>query len=272
MRRLRLLFFNLGVIFFISMTSAAQALSDISTPEKPTMTGGKILPPGTRWQWQLSGPIDTTLAVDMFDLDLFETPKSIIDALHDKKVIVICYFSAGSWESYRSDASIFPANIRGLTMDGWPDEKWLDIRDTGSLRKIMASRLDLAVNKGCDGVEPDNVDGYSNDTGFPLTANDQIRYNRWLSNEAHARNLSIGLKNDLEQIVDLVSYFDWALNEQCFEYDECELLTPFIKAGKAVFGVEYNIKTSNFCSKANRMNFDWLLKNLNLDAKRVSCR
>ncbi|MFQ5420160.1 MAG: endo alpha-1,4 polygalactosaminidase, partial [Anaerolineae bacterium] len=118
----------------------------------------------------------------------------------------------------------------------------------------------------------DNVDGYTNDTGFPLTTNDQIAYNTWLSNQAHARGLSIGLKNDLGQIPDLVNIFDWALNEQCFQFDECADLIPFVQAGKAVFGVEYELDAADFCPQANAMNFDFLQKNLDLDAWRVSCR
>lgn len=274
MNKRRLLYFTSGIIFFISVLSTIQAKSSSPVPSLQEANKSEIkkLPPGTQWQWQLAGTIDASLPVDMYDLDLFETPQDLIDSLKRKNIVVICYFSAGSWEKYRSDAGSFPADTLGNIMDGWPDEKWLDIRKISSLSKIMTSRLDLAVKKGCDGVEPDNVDGYKNDSGFPLTAEDQLRYNKWLSKEAHTRNLSIGLKNDLDQINELVTYFDWALNEQCFEYDECKQLTPFIKAGKAVFGVEYNIKPSKFCSKANQMNFDWLYKNLNLDAKRTSCR
>jgi len=67
--------------------------------------------------------------------------------------------------------------------------------------------------KGCDGVEPDNVDGYTNDTGFNLTSNDQIQYNKFLANEAHQRGLSIGLKNNLDQIEVLEPFFDFAVNE-----------------------------------------------------------
>jgi hypothetical protein len=137
---------------------------------------------------------------------------------------------------------------------------------------VRAARLDLAVSKGCDGVEPDNIDGYTNDTGFPLTYQHQINYNVWLAQQAHARGLSIGLKNDLDQIPDLVDDFDWAINEQCFEYDECDTLLPFITANKAVFGVEYEGETTDFCPQANAMNFDWLKKALDLDAFRVACR
>lgn len=109
-------------------------------------------------------------------------------------------------------------------------EWWLDIRRLDILGPIMSNRLDLAKTKGCDGVEPDNVDVYTqvNSGGFKITYQDQLVYNRWLANEAHARNLSIGLKNDLDQIKDLVSYFDFAVNEQCWEYNECDTLQPFI--------------------------------------------
>ncbi|MCG3211095.1 MAG: hypothetical protein FOGNACKC_04732 [Anaerolineae bacterium] len=228
--------------------------------------------PGTSWQWQLSGSIDTSFAVQMYDIDLFDTPQSVIDQLHAGGRVVICYFSAGSWEDWRADATDFPASVLGNQLDGWPDEKWLDIRQLDILGPLMQARLDLAVQKQCDGVEPDNVDGYTNNSGFPLAAANQLAYNIWLAEQAHSRGLSIGLKNDLGQIPQLVSYFDWALNEQCFEYTECDALTPFVDAGKAVFGVEYNLETSAFCSQANTRNFDWLKKNLVLDAARTACR
>jgi hypothetical protein len=228
--------------------------------------------PGTSWQWQLSGSIDTSFDVDMYDIDLFDTAVATIDQLHKDGRIVICYFSAGSWENWRDDADEFPDSVLGKTLDGWPDEKWLDIREIDILGPIMGARLDEAANKGCDGVEPDNVDGYTNKSGFPLSYQDQLNYNIWLANAAHERGLSIGLKNDLDQVVDLIEHFDWALNEQCFQYDECELLLPFVEAGKAVFGVEYRGNTNSFCPQANAMDFDWLKKKLKLNAWRVACR
>jgi hypothetical protein len=88
-------------------------------------------------------------------------------------------------------------------------------------------------------VDPDNVDGYTNNTGFPLSYQDQIAFNSWLASEAHQRGLSIGLKNDLDQIDDLIDYVDLSVNEQCHEYAECNLLQPFIEAGKPVFNAEY---------------------------------
>lgn len=240
----------------------------------PTPAPGAVWQPapGTSWQWQISGRIDTSVDVTMYDIDLFDAPQSVIDTLHAEGRVVICYFSAGSWEDWRPDAEQFPAALLGNPLEDWPGERWLDIRQRATLEPIMAARLDLAVRKGCDGVEPDNVTGYANDSGFPLTGREQLQYNIWLANAAHSRNLSIGLKNDLEQIPALLPYFDWALNEQCFEYDECDTLLPFIEAGKAVFGVEYSGSPDDFCPQANALNLDWLKKRLELDAWRVACR
>lgn len=228
--------------------------------------------PGTSWQWQLSGEIDTSFDVEMYDIDLFEAPQSVIDELHDDGRIVICYFSAGSWEDWREDAGDFPDDILGEQLEGWEDERWLDIRQIDALAPIMETRLDLAMAKECDGVEPDNIDGYANGSGFALNEQDQLNYNLWLAENAHERGLSIGLKNDLDQIPELVAAFDWALNEECFYYDKCELLLPFIRAGKAVFGVEYELDHSEFCTQANDLNFDFLKKNWDLDAWREACR
>jgi hypothetical protein len=121
-------------------------------------------------------------------------------------------------------------------------------------------------------MEPDNVDGYANDSGFSLTYQDQIQYNSFIADEAHARGLSVGLKNDLDQISDLLPSFDWALDEQCFQYSECKKLLPFIEAGKAVFEVEYSLPPTKFCPEANSLNFNSMKKHLNLGVYRVPCR
>ncbi len=227
--------------------------------------------PGTSWQWQLSGELDTSLSVDMYDLDLFDTPTATIAALKARGVVVVCYFSAGSFEAWRPDARAFPEAVKGEKMAGW-DELWLDVRRLDVLAPVMSARLELAAAKGCDGVEPDNVDGYANATGFPVSYADQLAYNRFIAAAAHARGLSVGLKNDLDQVPDLEASFDWALVEECFEFDECERLLPFVEAGKAVFGVEYDLEPAAFCARANAYDFDWLKKRLELDAYREACR
>ncbi len=87
-----------------------------------------------------------------------------------------------------------------------------------------------------------------------------MRFNRFLAAAAHARGLSIGLKNDLDQVATLEGDFDWALNEQCFQYDECGKLRPFVDAGKAVFVAEY--RAGAFCARARADGYMAMLKRL----------
>ena len=148
-------------------------------------------------------------------------------ALHERDIRVICYLSAGSWEPYRPDSAGFPADLLGGPVAGWPDERWLDIRRLDTLRPLMAARLDLCRDKGFDGVEPDWLDSHTQDTGFPITVADQLRYNRMLADMAHERGLAIGLKNDLGQADELADLFDFSVVEQCAEFDECRLSNRF---------------------------------------------
>lgn len=236
-------------------------------------TGTAARPPlRAMWQIQYTGELDTSLRVDLFNLDLFDTPPQVIEALKARGVFVMCYFSAGTWEDWRPDAALFPPEVLGEALADWPGERWLDVRRLDVLQPLMTARLDLARTKGCDGVDPDNVDGYANETGFPLTAEDQLAYNLWLAQAAHQRGLSIGLKNDVDQIPALVEAFDWALNESCFTYDECTRLLPFVEAGKPVFVIEYALAPADFCPQALAWDFNALAKRRVLDAYRVDCR
>ncbi len=238
----------------------------------PTQPQNIVTPPNGSWQIQYSGDINTNLNVDIYNLDLFDTDPAIISNLHTRNIFVMCYFSAGSFEDWRPDSKDFPAIILGKDYEGWPGEKWLDIRNIELLAPIMFTRLDLAAQKGCDGVDPDNVNGFANDTGFPLTYEDQIKFNIWLTEAAHTRGLSIGLKNDSEQMADLLPYFDWQLQEECFQYDECELLLPFIEAGKPVFNIEYTLPTDDFCSQSKELGINSIRKNLELDEYIDTCK
>jgi endo-alpha-1,4-polygalactosaminidase (GH114 family) len=240
-------------------------------------SGGVWSPkPGTSWQWQLTDTLDQSVNVAMYDIDLFDNSAATVQALHGKGRVVICYFSAGSREDWRSDAGQFQKPDYGKPLDNWPGETWLDVR-SANVRAIMKARLDLAVQKQCDGVEPDNVDGYSNDTGFPLSKNDQLDYNKFLAQEAHARGLSVGLKNSVELVGDLVSHFDWALNEECLSFNECGTLVPFLSASKAVFHVEYvddaaqgPAKQTSVCKTTSINGFSTLIKTWDLDAWRLA--
>ncbi|MFI7448740.1 endo alpha-1,4 polygalactosaminidase [Nonomuraea sp. NPDC049714] len=297
MRLPRHLIAALAAFCTVALTGTAQAETRTQARPAPTAASEKVeLPapvpcPGcwrpalrTSWQWQLASvPKEPFSDVTMYDIDGFDATAATVRRLHATKAgrKVVCYISAGSYEDWRKDEGDFPASVLGDPLDEeWEGERWLDIRKyTGALGDVMRARLDMCKAKGFDAVEFDNVDGYTNETGFDLDAADQLRYNAWLANEAHTRGLSAGLKNDLAQIPALLPYFDWALNEQCWQYKECTTkqngdygYDRFVAAGKAVFTVEYELPTSKFCTKSNAQNFNSLKKKLKLDAYRVACR
>ena len=215
--------------------------------------------------------MNTRVDAEVFDIDGALSPVSLVRRLQRRGRRVICYFSAGTYESFRRDRDLIPPEVRGKPLDDFPDERWVDIREIAKLRPMIESRLDTCRRKGFDGVDFDNVDGYANDTGFPLSGRDQIRFNRFLAAAAHRRGLAAGLKNDLGQIRQLVGAFDFHVDEQCFEFAECTRLLPFIRRGKAVFHIEYARRPAAFCPQARRYGFSSIYKRVDLRAFRVAC-
>jgi hypothetical protein len=269
----------LGIVMLLGLSPAfgQRRRNHGHTPPPPTPPpvtqppGGLWKPQGqVEWQWQLTSPVDQSVNASVYDIDLFDNDASVVASLHAAGRKAICYVDVGTWEDWRPDAASFPASVKG-SGNGWPGEKWLDIRQLDVLGPIIGHRFDLCKAKGFDAIEPDNIDGYSNSTGFPLSYQDQIDYNRFIATAAHARGLSIGLKNDVEQVPDLLSSFDWAIDEECFKYKECDALAPFVSSGKAVLEVEYGGNTNNFCPTANAMGFSSMKKHLSLDAWRQPC-
>ena len=244
--------------------------SPLPTENPPSVFTGWQPRPDDRLQIQYADyPPDLDVDADVFSLDLFEAPQESIDALHARGRKVICYLNSGSWEEYRPDAADFPEDVIGKDYEGWPGEKWLDIRRYAEFAGVMQTRFDLAVEKGCDGIDADNMQNYDEDTGFEISAADQLAYNRWLSQQAHSRGLAIGLKNDPGQAAELAAWFDWSLVEDCSVYEWCSELQPFAQSGKAVFQVEYTDDWPSgapLCAEAAELGYSALLKNRELDA------
>ncbi len=239
----------------------------------PTPAAARWQPKPTTspWQWQLTGRVDLGVRARVFDIDGLRAKASTVRALHRRRRRAICYVSAGTYEPFRADAKRLPAEVLGRPLAGFPDERWLDIRRIDLLAPVLRARLDICARKGFDGVEPDNVDGYANRTGFPLTGADQLRFNRWIATEAHARDMAVGLKNDTAQVKALVRDFDFAVVEQCFEFRECSRYSPFVKARKPVFVAEYAVRPARFCARAKRLRFSAIHKRLALGRFRRTC-
>ena len=247
-------------------------------PPPPPASGVWHPTPHTTWQWQITGRVDETVPAQMFDIDLFdaragEINAGVIGRLHAQGAVVICYMDSGAWESYRPDASAFPAAVIGNST-GWSGERWLDIRPQSwpLIEPIIVDRMKLAVSLGCDGIEPDQNNPVGNNPGFPITYADEKAWYLEVAEDAHALGLSVGMKNGIEIVdSDLVNAFDWALNEECFQYNECAALKQFVAAGKAVFQVEYQGDPQSFCPSATSLGFSSMKKRLELDAWRAAC-
>jgi hypothetical protein len=244
--------------------------------------GGNSLPVGVpltadkalQFHWVLGGALDvnepmqmglrdfygnTLPEPDVYDIDGELNDKSVVDYLHAKGKKVICYFDAGVYETYRTDAWKFEQlqpQIWKNKDDGWDNSYWLDYGRVSELEPIMRARTQMCKDKGFDSIEPDEIDGWQNDTGFygvhTVEGYDkQLVYDKALATWAHEAGMSMGLKGNIEQAHDLYDDFDWTLNEECFMNDECLAvydeahgedvtgLAPFVQRNKAVFIAEY---------------------------------
>jgi hypothetical protein len=233
-----------------------------------------------------------TVAPTVFDIDILQDGKcyspqdysvlnyAAVQALHVRGAKVVGYVDAGTAETWRPD---FPEMqsfdqscdgcLFGNPLSHFPDEYWLNINtdvtginpNTGQretarrfLLDEMLTRVKEARLIGVDAIEFDDVDAYQNDTGLSISAGAQLQYNAALANLAHRMGLSVGLKNDLDQADALQPYFDFAINEECWQFGECGALKPWpAQYGKAVFNVEYELEPAAFCSKADSSRFDF---------------
>ncbi len=213
----------------------------------------------------------TCVRPSVYDIDLYGPDgvtlnAAAVRAIRRRGGYAVCYVDAGTWERWRPDAGSFPRGLLGRS-NGWPGERWLDIRRRSTLLTLMSRRVAKCAEAGFEAVEFDNVDGYANQTGFHLTASDQLAYDRALAALAHRDGLAAGLKNDYAQVAALAPSFDFAIDEQCLRYDECGLLGPFVRSKKAVYDVEYGPVSGARCAGARRLGVTVISKTLALLAQ-----
>jgi hypothetical protein len=228
--------------------------------------------PNTAWQIQLTGTIDTSFDVKMYEVDLFALGAPTAAQLHGQGRVIACYVSVGTAEPYRADYASFPVSAIGNALSDYPQEHWLDIRDA-TVRTLMAARLQLASTNGCDAVELSNLQAHTHDSGFPLTQADELSYARWLIGECHARGISAGVSTSDDLVTSLVADAEWGLTEECLAYADCPAWQPFSAAGKAVFMIEYGSASDvpSLCPEAAQLGYSLVIKRRALDAFRVGC-
>ena len=218
------------------------------------------------WYWQLQGRIDGTRRVAAYDVDGFDTSATEVRRLHAAGKHVICYIDAGTWENWRPDARRFPPAALGRG-NGWPGERWLDVRRPVVRRLMRARLLDECAHKGFDALEPDNIDGYQASTGFSITAGEQLAYDEWIARTAHGLGMAVFQKNDSGQARRLEPSFDGVLAEQCNQYSECGAYEPYLRAGKPVLDAEYSLVVGQFCGADGRAGIMGARYDLALDGR-----
>jgi Glycoside-hydrolase family GH114 len=227
------------------------------------------------------------VAPRVFDIDPWQDGKcyrsanygvlnvAAVRALHARRKRVVAYVDAGTAENWRPDYGEYGAFDRschgclfGKALSRYRDEYYLNInadalgvnphthrRQTqrAFILSELARRVAKAVRLRFDAVEFDNVDAWENPTGVRISPATQLVFNAEIANLAHRMGIRVALKNDPGQLAALERYYDFAISEQCFEYRQCEVYRPWVRRRRAVLDVEYSVRPSRFCRRADRL-------------------
>jgi len=264
--------------FFVSTLLATTALSS------PLKRRANVFQIGSKWQIDISND-DVVSAGNLvpddaavWDIDLFNTPAETIAQIKAQGKQVICYFSAGTSENWRPDFGDFQEDDQGADLPDWPGERWLNLRSE-NVWNIQERRIQMAAEKGCDAIDPDNMDGYSNENGGglspPLTQEDSIAFLGKMADAASSLGMSTGLKNAMDILPSVQDSIAFAVNEECEPNSECSAYDSFLSSGKPVFHIEYGSASQapEFCLEGSEdgASFSTVIKNLDLDLWAAYC-
>jgi len=257
---------------------------DRTTTTNPVTTGDWYRPAlKTKWSWQNEGNIEIIDNVSMYVVDLFTIEGSDITAIHDGGHKVMCVFHSAqvniSDDNSDPDQEKYDVDVRQNYTDDTNTSKWLDISQ-GSVRDNLTKRIDIAQEKGCDGVVPTDTYMYNiSGTGVTFDSDAQKKYNIRLANYAHDQNLTVGLKDDKSQIFSLVEYYDFALTRDCYALGHCDAYEYFVEKKKPVFDTELNTTyplnstiRNTMCADANKRKYSTIVVTYDLNGTyRDSC-
>ena len=198
----------------------------------------------------------------------------MIDGLHAAGRIAICYFSGGTVEPFRDDASRFPAAALGAPLAAYPDERWVDVRDA-TVRSIMADRITAAAAAGCDGLDASGLAAFSADNGLGVFARGSARV-RSLAGGRRACAWVVDRRTS--KATRACRRIWWPTSTGWWRgaasTPTARPAAPFVAARKAAFLIEYGDETraAAVCPKALSLGLSAILKrDANLDAFRVGC-
>lgn len=192
------------------------------------------LPPGARVDYQLGGAYPPADGVAGVVRDRTDPPAA--------ELWSACYVNAfqtqpGSSE-WPEELLLHDADGQRVADPDWPDEFLLDVSTAGSrsaVLDVVGRWFDGCAADGFDAVEPDNLDSWTRSGGL-LDAEDAAAMAGLLVDRAHRSGLAVAQKNAAE-LTDAGIGFDYAVTEDCGQFDECGAYTDVY--GAAVVDVEY---------------------------------
>lgn len=174
-------------------------------------------PPNTSWHIQLTGSVDLRYKSKIYIINLKETRQEFVQRIQDLDKKVICYFNTGLFA--------------------------IDETNSQDNYEIVSKDLDLAVQKGCDGVIDgitfDNFYKYSQNHIIEIDHQHNIEYSKYISEEAHNRGLSVGYMSISQSLKEIESYFDFVVVVECHSENKCNEASSFTASNKAVFNIEF---------------------------------
>jgi hypothetical protein len=256
----------------------------VPIPAPAPMPGIKLPPSGVvSWDWQIGAGSDSNVTiptgVKLLDLDGFNISANKVNQLNSQGIYTVCYLDVGSFEPGRPDSSQYPAYLKLQQDPNWPGEYFLDVTDVfkpGSvLATLLTNRFKMCKDKGFSAIEPDNLQNDENVTGGRVTVQQQIDFNGWVADQAHAQGLAVFQKNGPDKILlkdrtgkMMVEKFDGILNEECQQFSECTPLSEYTKRGKLALNTEYS--TTLNCALSASLKINSIKRDLGLAGGNMS--
>ncbi|HEY2794263.1 MAG TPA: endo alpha-1,4 polygalactosaminidase [Micromonosporaceae bacterium] len=243
--RLRLL----ALLAAALVTLTACTPSGKAQTARPHWTAGY----GQRWQIQLGGSIDESMNVTYYDLDPVTTTQETVHAIASSKHRMICHLNIDAIDVVTPDAAMLPAKVKGKAAGD--RLQWLNIREWSAVGPVVRNALDLCKTKGFQGVDADMADGYAYDTGFDLTAADQIAYDRNVVSMAQGMGLAIAVRTTPALVAALEPDTDFAVIAGCAEAGTCTEYRAYAQHNKPVLDVETAAAPTAFCPSTVYLRF-----------------
>lgn len=211
-------------------------------PTKSAATGTVTPPPANAgFDYQIGGPYQPPAGVTVVSRDRTASPAP---GLYN-----ICYINAFQvqpgeeswWKKNHADLLLKDKNGNLVIDKDW-GEILLDFSSEtkrAALTSVVGGWMDECAAKGFKGVEPDNLDSYSRSNGL-LTRSAALAYATSLTSRAHSKGLAVGQKNtaDLSTASAKQVGFDFAVAEECADWDECDAYVATY--GNRVIVIEYS--------------------------------